>query len=71
MAGLDAMVEGYLAGLTSDSDVLDEIKARRMPVAWRHGWLNCRDDRIGRPRESADVLRRRAEMILDRYRERI
>lgn len=68
MALLDAMVSGYLAGLESNSDEFPECHAQ-MPAAWRHGWLNGRDDRIGRPRESADVLRRRAGMILNRYME--
>lgn len=70
MSKLDEMVAGYRAGLNSNSDELPECY-QSQPVAWRHGWLNGRDDRIGHPRESADVLRRRAQMILEMYEERI
>lgn len=56
------MVEGYLAGLESGAPHLPECHLSRSP-AFRHGWLNGRDDRVGKPRESAHVLRARATMI--------
>lgn len=58
----DDMTEGYLQGLSSSATNLpDCFKAKS--VAFRHGWLNGRDDRLGKPRDDADVLRRRASMI--------
>lgn len=52
------MVRGYLAGLD------DDLLPRKASVAYRHGWKNGQDDLIGKPREAADTLRRRAAMIL-------
>lgn len=57
------MVEGYLAGLHSESIDLPECHAKKSP-SFKHGWLNGRDDRQGTPRERFDVLRRRANMII-------
>lgn len=57
------MVRGYLAGFNSTSDQLPDCHKNKS-VAFRHGWLNGRDDRLGNPREKANVLLRRAEMII-------
>jgi hypothetical protein len=56
------MVVGYLAGLSSGSSILPDCHRANSPQ-FKHGWLNGRDDRIGKPRERADVLRRRADMM--------
>ena len=39
-------------------------KEHNYSPAYVHGWLNGRDDRIGKPRDNAAVLRARAEMII-------
>lgn len=63
MNRLDEMVAGYMAGFRSRSDELPDCHKDKSP-GFRHGWLNGRDDRNGKPRERADVLRRRAEMMI-------
>lgn len=63
MNTIDEMVRGYMAGLDSGAIELPACHLSE-PIAFRHGWLNGRDDRIGQPRELADTLRRRANMIL-------
>jgi hypothetical protein len=60
---LALMVEGYLCGFNGGADVLPECHKSK-PAAWRHGWQNGCDDRTGRLKNTAGVLRRRAEMIL-------
>jgi hypothetical protein len=60
---MDDMVAGYLAGHRSGSDELPECHKAKS-VAFRHGWLNGLDDRVGTPREPARVLRARADMIV-------
>ena len=62
MSDLDEMVRGYMAGFCSGAMELPACHEKRS-AAFRHGWLNGRDDRIGKPRAKADVLRRRAAMI--------
>jgi len=57
------MVRGYAAGYNSECLDLPDCHVRQSP-AFRHGWLNGRDDRIGNPRERASVLRARAELIV-------
>lgn len=57
------MVCGYLAGYDSGSAELPECYKDKS-AAFKHGWLNGRDDRLGQPHEKASVLRRRADMIL-------
>ena len=56
------MVNGYFAGLNSASSEPPQCHENQ-PAAFKHGWLNGRDDRVGNPRDRADVLRRRAQMI--------
>lgn len=63
MSRLDEMVAGYRAGYQSEAPELPECHKDRAPQ-FKHGWLNGRDDRIGKPRERYGVLRRRADMIL-------
>lgn len=60
---MDDMLKGYLDGFDSPLTDFPEVPRIRS-VAYKHGWLNGRDDRIGKPRECADVLRGRATMIL-------
>lgn len=63
------MVRGYLAGFNSGE--LDIPACHDMQsVAFRHGWMNGRDDRTGSPRDRAQVLRARAELILANTAER-
>lgn len=60
---LDEMVEGYLAGFKSGSYELPDCHKNKS-AAFRHGWLNGRDDGMHHPRERAQVLKARANMIL-------
>ena len=55
------MTKGYLDGLDSHLD--NPPKENKWSPAYKHGWLNGRDDRKGNPRDKADVLRRRSSMI--------
>ncbi|WP_439448659.1 hypothetical protein [Stenotrophomonas sp. ATs4] len=57
------MVNGYLTGYASSSIDLPDCHKRQSP-AFKHGWLNGRDDRERNPRERGSVLRARAEIIL-------
>lgn len=57
------MVRGYMAGFNSDSLDLPNCHDFQS-AAFRHGWLNGRDDRVGNPRERASVLRARAGLIV-------
>ncbi len=59
----DEMVDGYRAGLHDNRMELPEN--HNFSPAYKHGWLNGRDDRINQPRAFASVLRARAEMILN------
>lgn len=52
------MVQGYLDGYAGES------MPRKSTVAYRHGYRNGQDDLVGKPREAANTLRRRAAMIL-------
>lgn len=59
------MVDGYLAGFGSVAQRLPACHESRS-AAFKHGWLNGRDDRNSKPRERYSVLRNRADMILNR-----
>lgn len=61
---LDVMVEGYMDGLDWTASNSVPIWIDKKPLAYQHGFMNGMDDRRGNPRERADVLRRRASMIL-------
>jgi hypothetical protein len=63
MSTIDEMIRGYMDGLSSGAQEYPECHKRRSQ-AYRHGWLNGMDDRKGQPRDRAEVLRRRAAMIL-------
>jgi hypothetical protein len=56
-------VQGYMDGMDWTS-VYDPASLIHKTPAYQHGFRNGRDDRAGQPRERADVLRRRARMIL-------
>ena len=59
---LDEMTRGYLDGI---DDFRAELpKTHNYSPAYVHGWLNGRDDRWGKPRDRAGVLRAKADMIL-------
>lgn len=51
------MVQGYMHGK-------DGLAPKQSGACYMHGYNNGRDDRHGTPRDRADVLRRRADMIL-------
>lgn len=57
------MVMGYIDGR-------DDFR-KELPInhnyspAYVHGWLNGRDDRFGKPRDRAAILRARAHIILE------
>lgn len=57
------MMAGYMDGLDSGSHELPDCHTNKSS-AYRHGWLNGRDDRIHRPRDKASVLLNRASMII-------
>ncbi|WP_372438246.1 hypothetical protein ACCM60_14215 [Pseudomonas chlororaphis subsp. aureofaciens] len=50
------MVQGYMRGK-------DCLPPQRKNVAYMHGYMNGQSDASGIPRERAEVLRRRANMI--------
>jgi hypothetical protein len=56
------LVDGYVMGYESSAMTIPECHKNKSAV-FKHGWLNGRDDRIGKPRASADSLRRRLGMI--------
>ena len=58
------MVDGYLTGRQTKVYGMPEYLSTK-PVAWKHGWLNGRDDAFHSPRAYASVLRARADMILN------
>lgn len=58
----DDMLVGYIDGFCDDRTEFPE-QSNRSP-AYRHGWLNGRDDRVGKPRDTAENLGRQAERIL-------
>jgi len=60
---LDDMTAGYLAGLSAIGQITPPLATCHRSVAYQHGWLNGRDDRLHIPRERASVLRARAAMI--------
>ena len=63
MSKLDEMVQGYMDGMDWGS-FYEPASLEHNAPAYKHGFRNGMDDRKGQPRERADVLRRRAEMII-------
>lgn len=57
------MVEGYCDGILDNREALP--KGHNHSPAYEHGWNNGRDDRIKTPRDSAKLLRARADLILN------
>ena len=62
-ASLD-MVEGYIDGMRDHRLEFPDSLSNR-GAAYRHGWLNGRDDRIRNPRAGAVELRRAADEAMD------
>tara|TARA_R110000737_G_scaffold239142_2_gene251172 strand:- start:1875 stop:2264 length:390 start_codon:yes stop_codon:yes gene_type:complete len=58
---LDDMIEGYRDGFTDDPIDSAQDRMSNRSACYSHGWLNGRNDRIGRPRASAATLRSQAE----------
>lgn len=56
------MIQGYMDGM--DDFRADLPKENNYSPSYVHGWLNGRDDRLGKPRDTAAVLLARAEMII-------
>lgn len=61
---LDDMIMGYRAGLNSENNEMPSI-LKKESAAFKHGWLNGRDDRLNKPRDSAFVIGKRADIILN------
>jgi hypothetical protein len=57
----DEMTQGYIDGFEDDRADFPESLSNR-GFAYRHGWLNGRDDRTGKPRLAAQTLREMAEI---------
>lgn len=55
------MIDGYMDGFKRDNP----LPGPNRSAAYRHGFLNARDDVNHAPRDRASVLRARANMILD------
>jgi hypothetical protein len=55
------MIQGYLDGLNMNCPDPSDNRS----FSYRHGFANGRDDRAGRPRTSADELRRLADEAMD------
>lgn len=58
----DEIVEGYMDGFADDRPGVPSSFANRSD-AYVFGWLNGRDDRLRRPRATADELRRQAAAL--------
>lgn len=58
----DEMLQGFLDGYDDDRDEYPSESNRS--AAYKHGWLNGRDDRLQAPRDVASNLRAIAEKIL-------
>lgn len=56
------MMDGYFDG--QDDDRLEYPDNSNRSAAYRHGWLNGRDDRTHSPRAFAQELREQAAAIL-------
>lgn len=61
---LKEMVDGHMAGFNDSSSELPE-RYKDKSVAFKHGWTNGKNDRMSKVPTGVDVLRRRAEMILN------
>lgn len=57
----DEMIEGYLDGRDLSSPEPSDNRSH----SYRHGFLNGRDDRRGKPRSSAAELSRLADLAMD------
>lgn len=57
------IIEGYLDGFR---DIRPDLpgRATNRSLAYQHGWLNGRDDRVGKPRDTAENLRRIAQDLI-------
>lgn len=61
-ARMRVMIEGYLDGFGDDRIELPDCT--NYSPAYVHGWYNGRDDRVGRPRASAELLRAVADRLI-------
>lgn len=58
----DEVFEGYRDGFRDDREKMPESLGNRSE-SYRFGWLNGRDDRLGKPRAAARILRGEIEAI--------
>ncbi len=58
----DEMVQGYCDGLNDDRMALAENHNRSQQYI--QGWLNGRDDRIGKPRDIAQNIRETSNELI-------
>ena len=63
----DDMIDGYMDGFHDDRAEFPSTLSNR-GAAFRHGWENGRDDRVGKPRATARVLRVAAESAMEKDR---
>jgi hypothetical protein len=63
----DEMVQGYLDGL----DLTSPPPSMNRSASYQHGWMNGRDDRAKKPRDSAGNLRRIADAAMAEDDERL
>lgn len=61
----DDMVEGFIDGSKASETEFPERLSNR-GAAYRHGWLNGRDDRIRSPRSGAGHLRELARQAMEK-----
>lgn len=60
------MIDGYLSGFTNPRHYMP-LLIQKQSVAFRHGWKNGRDDKLGyiNFNDSASSLKARARIILE------
>jgi hypothetical protein len=61
----DEMLEGYRDGFNDDRPEFPESLSNR-GASYRHGWLNGRDDRVGKCRSTAPHLRELAQQAIEK-----
>ena len=66
----DDILLGYLDGYSDDRDEYPDTLKNRSDL-YRHGWENGRDDRLGRPRSTAQSIRYALSLLVDEDRDLI
>ena len=60
-SGVNEMTEGYLDGM----DLTSPQPSDNRTASYRHGFENGRDDRRGKPRDSCENLRLKANLAIE------